>query len=112
MVLSDEIRPGDFGKLWIVGRFPQSRGAFSAWVRERFGDLQKKLPEVGYLANTIGWQCDEPSQSKTVAFFEPKLKTVEGMQRSFDEGLARSQLCVQVRTRELTSAGKWLDAHK
>lgn len=112
MVLSDDIRAGDFGKLWIAWRFPQSRDAFSAWLRERFVDLQKKLPEVGGLAGTIGWQCDEPSQSRAVAFYEPKLKTVEGMQRSFDEGLARSQLCVQVRTRELTNAGAWLDAHR
>jgi hypothetical protein len=34
------------------------------------------------------------------------------MQRSFDEGLARSRLCVQMRVRELANAGRWLDTHK
>ena len=113
MIVSGDIRAGDARYVWgSASRQPESRAAFSAWLRERFVDLEKKLDEVGYFASTIGWQCDEARQSEAVAFYEPKLSSVEGMQRSFDEGLARSRLCVQMRGRELANAGRWLDTHK
>jgi alanyl aminopeptidase len=113
MLVSGDIRAGDARYVWgAASRRPESRAAFSAWLRERFVALQTKLDNVGYFASTIGWQCDEARQSEEVAFFEPKLSSVEGMQRSFDEGLARSRLCVRMRSRELANAGRWLDTHK
>ena len=113
LVLSGEVHAGDFRYMVsAAGRHLDSRKIFAAWVRDHFGELKKKLGGAGGLASIIAWTCDVESQGATRAFFEKQLSSVEGMQRSYDEGLAQSRLCIQMRSRDLPATAAFLDAHR
>jgi len=112
LVLSGEVHAGDFRYVFAAaGRHLDSRRVFGAWVRDHFDELKKKLGGAGGLASIIGWACDAGSQQGALAFFDKHLSSVEGMQRSYEEGLAQSRLCIQMRARDLAAAGAFLDAH-
>jgi aminopeptidase N len=111
LVLSGEVHAGDFRYLSAaVARRLDGRKLFGAWVRDHFDELKKKLGGGGGLASIIGWACDAASQEAALAFFDERLSSTEGMQRSYEEGLAQSRLCIQVRARHLAATSAFLDS--
>jgi len=113
LVLSGEVQAGDFRYMSAsAGRHIDSRKSFSAWVHDHFEELKKKLGGAGGLASTIAWACDAASQKAALAFFDKHLSSVEGMQRSYEEGLAHSRLCIQMRARDLVATGALLDVRR
>ncbi len=112
LVAGGGIQPSEFRYVWgALGRTREGRALGAKFVRAHFEELRKVLGAVSGLAGTIGWACDPTEQAAAVAFFQPKLATFEGMQRSFDEGLETSRRCVALRARESSAAAAWLAAH-
>jgi alanyl aminopeptidase len=105
LALSNEIHAGDFRYLYVTAsRYIETRKIFSAWVRESWSKVKTALGAVGGLAATIGWACDRASLDAALRFYDGQVGVVEGMQRPYDEGVAQSKLCIQMRTRE---DGSW-----
>ena len=73
-----------------------------AWVRERFAELKGRMPDfaVGRLAGVVETLCEAHTLEETAAFFVEALKGTEGGERALVHALEKSELCIEVRTRE------------
>ena len=78
-------------------RHQDTRAAFFAFVRDCFDALLKQLGDAGGATGAIGSTCDVAELDRMKAFFEPKLKTLQGAQRAFDEGVAEAERCIRLR---------------
>ncbi len=107
-VISGTIRAGDFRYLSnAAARQPDSRAIFIDVVMKHFDELRKRLGGGG-LGELVGWTCDRKTQSEVGQFFRDRSSHLEGAQRAFDEGMDRSNLCIELRERHEASIAKSL----
>ena len=109
LFLSGDIRTGDIryvknGAL----RNRDTMEVFDAWAFSHFDDAVKKLGNAGALTNIPGRTCDESELAKITAFLEPRLATLSGAQRGYDEGVADAKRCIAIRKRDASDFAKRL----
>lgn len=104
------IRAGDFRYLYTAaGRQPDSRKVFIDWILGHLPELRTKLGGVAGLVGLIGWTCDPAERARVSGFWKERLGSLEGAQRSFEEGTEASSRCIELRQREGEALSKWLD---
>ncbi|MFO0551851.1 MAG: M1 family aminopeptidase [Polyangiaceae bacterium] len=110
LVVDGTIRAGDFRHVrWTAARRPETRAPYMAFVRERFDALVKALDGAGALVAGLRDLCDQGELDEAVAFFKPKIASLEGVDRAFEEGVEEAKRCIAVKER---SAGARASALK
>ncbi|NUP09224.1 MAG: M1 family metallopeptidase [Polyangiaceae bacterium] len=94
------IRAGDWRHLRnAILRYRDGRDVFHAYLMGHFDQLNKQLGYAGALTSTIGATCNVEQVGKLTTYFEPKLSSLEGAQRGFDEGVAEAKRCIFLRNK-------------
>jgi cytosol alanyl aminopeptidase len=111
VTLTDEVRAGEMGDvLGSVLRRRKARSIAEAWIRTRWDDVRKKLPDRLSLAlvEAAGVGCSEEDAAARAAFYEPRARPIEGADRRLAEALEAVSLCAALRERAATSFTKAL----
>lgn len=97
LLVSGDIRAGDYRhvRTGALAR-PDTRRVFHAFVRDRFDALLPRLGNAGVLTATLREACDPAELQRLTDFFQPRLRTLEGAQRGFDEGVADAKRCIEL----------------
>jgi cytosol alanyl aminopeptidase len=109
--LTDDVRPSEMGDVLaaVLGR-RKSRPIAEAWIRARWDDLRKKL--TGRLSLALvegaGVGCSEEDAAARAAFYEPRVRPIEGAERRLAEALEAVSLCSALRERTAKSFTKAL----
>jgi cytosol alanyl aminopeptidase len=111
VTLSDEVRPSEMGDVIgaVLGR-RKARPIAEAWIRTRWDDVRKKLPDRLSIAlvDAASVGCSEGDAAARAAFYEPRLRPIEGAKRRLAEALEAVSLCAALRERAGTSFTKAL----
>jgi alanyl aminopeptidase len=100
LTLLPSFQPGEFRNVRAAAmRFPDTREVFIGWVTEKYEPLAKKLGGGGSLTSLIGRVCDEKELKRLEDFFGPRIATIEGGQRGYDEGRADARRCIAIKSR-------------
>jgi cytosol alanyl aminopeptidase len=109
--LTDEVRAGEMGDvLRSVLRRRKARPIAEAWIRTRWDDVRKKLPDRLSLAlvEAASVGCSVEDAAARAAFYEPRARPIEGADRRLAEALEAVSLCAALRERAATSFTKAL----
>jgi alanyl aminopeptidase len=100
--LTDELRPNDvYYVIGISSGRRASRSTVVRWVKDHWDKLRAKLPRglAAPLVSVAGRVCTRAEREDVKAFFEPRVKDIEGAERPLAEALEASSLCVELRAR-------------
>ncbi len=98
VVLTASFRAGDFRHVRSAAlRTRETRATYLRWMTDRFEPLARKLGGAGSLTGSIGFVCDAAELARLEAFFQPRIASLEGAQRGWDEGRADARRCIALR---------------
>jgi aminopeptidase N len=80
----------------------EARPVVLAWLRERFAELRRKVPDfaLNRLTIAVATICEAPVLEEAVAFFGPALRGTEGGERAMVQARETAELCIDLRGRE------------
>ena len=100
LFLTGEIPAGDIRHVKNGAlRNADTTAVFHRWMREHFDELVKKLGTAGALSSTVGRVCDAEHLADLASFFEPRLPSLTGAARGYEEGVADAKRCIATRAR-------------
>ena len=84
--------------------------ALFAWLGGHWEAMRAKLPGTfgaTHLVEVIGGSCSKEERDAEVAFFEPRVKGLEGTARAVAEGVERATSCSEVRAHAAPTVAKY-----
>ncbi|WP_438864161.1 M1 family metallopeptidase [Neptunicella sp.] len=87
-----------------------NKDLFYQWMEKHFTELTQKMPayHVGHLPEYTGSTCNQQDIDSAKTFYKDRMQQFDGMARSYEVAMQRSQQCVELKDKNQPAFNQYL----